>query len=177
MNLIPWRRTQGLPAGRESTFSAPLAEFRSEMDRLFDRFFRRGPLAEASDWFEDTGSPIQELMPRIDLAENDRHITIRAEIPGLDPDDIDINVSGNVLTIHGEKKESSEDRRDDFYYRERRFGSFTRSVELPSTADLDDVVAEQSNGVLTVRVKRVPTAKVKKIDVKSTKRTFAGAPR
>ena len=84
---------------------------------------------------------------------------------------------GNVLTIHGEKKETSEDRRDDYYYRERRFGSFTRSVELPSTADVDDVIAEQANGVLTVRVPKVPTAKAKKIDVKSTRRILAGAPR
>ena len=138
MNLIPWRRTPGLPAGRESMFPAPMTEFRSEMDRLFDRFFRRGPLAEPTDWFEGVGSPMHELMPRVDLAENDKHITIRAELPGLDPEDIDINVSGNVLTIHGEKKETSEDRRDDYYYRERRFGSFTRSVELPSTADVED---------------------------------------
>jgi HSP20 family protein len=164
MNLIP-KRKHNVPATRSSALTTPIADFRGEMDRLFDRFFR-GPWAGASSWLEESGWRAGEFMPTVDLAENDKQITIRAELPGLEPEDVDINVSGNILTIHGEKKESKEDKGDDYYHCERRFGSFTRSVELPATADVESVEAEQRSGVLTIRVKKVPSAKARSIKVK-----------
>ena len=96
---------------------------------------------------------------------------------GMSADDIDISVSGNVLTIRGEKKESVEEEREDFFHCERRFGTFTRSIELPSTADLDSISASQNDGVLTVEVQKLPTAQPKKIDVKIPKRELAGSAR
>ena len=165
MNLIPWRKTS-IPVSRESALSTPVSELRSEMDHLFDRFFR-GSWLEPRGWTEALDWSARDFMPSVDVAENDKEITIRAEVPGMDPDDIDVNVSGNVLTIHGEKRESSEDKGDDYYHCERRFGAFTRSVELPATANLDDIEAEQRNGVLTVCVKKQATAKAKKIGVKA----------
>ena len=176
MNIIPWRKKHSIPVARESARSTPISELRSEMDRLLDKFYR-GSWLDPTGWSENFDWPTREFMPSIDVAENDKQITIRAEVPGMDPQDIDINVSGNVLTIHGEKKESTEDKGDDYYHCECRFGSFTRSVELPATADLDDIAAEQCNGMLTVCVKKLPTAHAKKIDVKTSRRELAGATR
>jgi HSP20 family protein len=165
MNLIPWRKHNSIPAATGSALTTPISDFRTEIDRLFDRYFR-GSMLGPSAWAEETEWMKHDFMPSVDVAENDKQITIRAEVAGMAPDDVDISVSGNVLTIHGEKKESSENTGDDFYHSERRFGSFTRSIELPATADLDKVTAEQVNGVLTVTVTKVPTAKAKKIQVK-----------
>jgi HSP20 family protein len=164
MSLIPWRKKQSIPVTRESTL-APLSEFRTEMDRLFDRYFR-GSWLTPSRWADEFDWHTRDFMPSVDVAENDKEITVRAELPGLEADDVDISVSGNTLTIHGEKKESIEDKRDDYYHCERRFGAFTRSIELPVTADVDEIDAELTNGVLTVCVKKLETARTKKVEVK-----------
>ncbi|MHC4908531.1 MAG: Hsp20/alpha crystallin family protein [Planctomycetota bacterium] len=165
MTLIPWRKKNSVPVTRQSSPPGPTTEFKTELNRLFDRFFT-DPWSSPIGWGEDAGWPAQDFVPSVDVAENDKKISVRAEIPGMDPENVDINVSGNILTIHGEKRESKEDERDDFYHCERRFGSFTRRVELPSTADLDTIEAEQSNGVLTISIEKLPTAKAKRIEVK-----------
>ena len=164
---IPWRKKPGLTVTREQTPPAQVTGFRSEMNRLFDRFFA-DPWCSPLGWGE-SGWQANDFVPSIDIAENDTLITVRAEIPGLDPDDVDINVSGNILTIHGEKRESREDERDDFYHCERRFGAFTRRIELPPTADLEAIEAEQSNGVLTVSIGKLPTARAKRIEVRDAR--------
>lgn len=173
MNIIPFKKKNSIPVSHETSLTHPTSDFRSEMNRVFDRFFHN-PLLETTDWADDFDRPLREFMPTMDLSENDNQITIRAEAPGMSPDDIDISVSGNVLTIRGEKKESTHEEGEDFYHCERRFGSFTRSVELPTTADLDSITAEQSDGVLTLGVKKLTTAHPKKIDVKIPKRELAG---
>lgn len=175
MNVIPWRKKNNIPVARESALTAPISQFRGEMDRLFERYFH-GWWPQPANWAaEDFEWNAREFMPSVDVAESDKQITIRAEVPGLEPKDIDLHVSGNVLTIHGEKRASTEDKGDDFYHCERCFGSFTRSVELPATADLDHIDAEQTNGVLTVSVKKLPTARSKKIDVKTSRPVMAKA--
>ena len=165
MNLIPWRKKHGVPVVREHTLTAPLAEFRTEMDRLFDRYYRGSWLAP-SRWADEFDWPAGDFMPSVDVAESDESITVRAEVPGLEPEDVDVSVSGSTLTIHGEKKESIEDKRDDYYHCERRFGSFTRSIELPTNADVEAIDAGLSKGVLEVCVKKLETTPKKKIDVK-----------
>jgi HSP20 family protein len=165
MNLIPWRRRrQDIEPHERSVMTSPIRELRSDLDRLFEDFFREPwSLTEPS---EMTGfAP----MPAVDLSENDKTITIRAEVPGMDADDIDINVSGNILTISGEKREERESREENYYHVERRHGSFRRSIELPDSADLDKVEAEQKNGVLTIHVAKQPTATSKHISIKGAK--------
>jgi HSP20 family protein len=165
MNLIPWRRRrQDIESSERGTIASPMREFRAELDRLFEDFFH-------DPW--STGEPMTTSalvpMPAVDLSENDKTITIRAEVPGIDPDGIDVNVSGNVLTISGEKREEKESREENYYHSERRHGTFRRSIELPDTADLDKIEAEQKNGVLTIRVAKQPTAKSKHISIKGAK--------
>jgi HSP20 family protein len=175
MNIIPWRTKHDVPVTRETPSIAPIAEFRSEIDRLFERYFR-GSWMEPLDWSEPWARTTGELVPAVDVAEDDAEITVRAEVPGLTPEDIDIRVSGNVLTIRGEKKETKEERTGDRYHYERRFGSFSRSVELPASADLEKIDAEERNGVLTVHVRKMPASQAKKISVKGTPaKKLAGA--
>ncbi len=159
MNLIPWRGK----SGNGSQGLAPVSEFRSEMNRLFDSFFRdpfwsgEEPLGSLTSW-----------SPSLDVAETDNEVSIRAEIPGVDPKDLNITVEGNRLTISGEKKETTEKKEKSYQRRESYYGQFTRQIELPQGVDGENVEAEYKGGVLNVRLKRMPGAAAKKITVKSS---------
>jgi HSP20 family protein len=160
MNLIPWRNKsrEGNGGGL-----APLAELRQEMDRLFDNF-TRDPWGSLTSGFE----PAARWFPALDVAETDQEVTIHAEVPGVDPNDLDISVTGRRLTLSGEKKETSERKEKDYFHTETRYGNFTRSIELPSDVDTENVNAEHSNGVLTITLKKTAAATKKKIQVKTT---------
>jgi HSP20 family protein len=172
MNLTPWRKKHTIPVTHEMTASTPnpLA-CRRELDQLFERFLRGSwEWPPALGW---TAAP----MPALDVSESDKRITIRAEVPGVTPDDFEITISGNMLTIRGEKSASSEEEGDDFHHSERCFGSFTRRIELPTSADPDAIEADECNGVLTIRVKKLPAAQSKKVEVKGVvpERELVGA--
>lgn len=159
MNLIPWRGK----SGNGSQALSPLSDFRSEMNRLFDSFFSE-PFGPSTEGF----GQMSAWSPSLDVAETDKDVTIRAEIPGVDPKDLNITVEGNRLTISGEKKETTEKKDKSYHRRESYYGSFTRQVELPQGVDADNVEAEYKGGVLNVRLKKVPGAAAKKIAVKSS---------
>jgi HSP20 family protein len=159
MNLVPWRNKQrDSRHGEES----PLVPLRGEMDRLFDSFVREpfGAL-EWPLWGSDKWSPA------VDVAESDKELTVRAELPGIDPKDLDVSITGNQLVLSGEKKESSERKEKDFYHSETRYGSFRRTVPLPDGVDTENVDAEYANGVLTLRLKKTAPAATKRIEVKT----------
>jgi HSP20 family protein len=160
MNLIPWKGK-----GRENnggTALAPLDEFRHEMNRLFDSFFRD------SGFLGETFGNLTAWSPSLDVAETDKDVTIRAEIPGVDPKDLNITVDGNRLMISGEKKETSEKKEQSYHRRESYYGRFTRQVELPQGVDAENVEANYKGGVLTVQLKKTPGVAAKKIPVKSS---------
>ncbi|MBU0640174.1 MAG: Hsp20/alpha crystallin family protein [Planctomycetes bacterium] len=160
MNLIPWRRKREELSGRAEPENA-LAHFRNEMDTLFDRFFRN-PWGRA-----EFDLPLGGLTaPSMDLADTDNEVTVTLELPGVQPDDVDIRISGGLLTISGEKREEKEKENKDYHFTERRFGSFRRSVELPSTVDPEKVEATFKNGVLAVAIAKRPDAKPKRIEVR-----------
>jgi HSP20 family protein len=159
MNLIPWRNKQQESRGGELS---PLTAFRSEMDRLFDSFVRE-PFG-AVDWPLWGGG---KFSPAVDVAENDKELTVRAELPGIDPKDLEVAVTGSQLVISGEKKESSEHDGKDFYRSETRYGSFRRSLPLPDGVDTENVDAQYANGVLTLRLKKTAPAATKRIEVKT----------
>ena len=101
------------------------------------------------------------------MAEHDDAIVVKAELPGLNPDDIEVSVHGNTLTLSGEKKESSEDKGDNYYHVERRYGRFHRDVLLPAEVDAEKVEANYKDGVLTITVPKTEEAKPKKIKITS----------
>ena len=158
MGLIPWRKEES--EGGQSELS-PLAALRSEMDRLFDSFFRE-PLG-ALDW--PFGGE-RGWSPALDIAESEEEVTVRAEVPGVDPADLQVSVCQGQLILAGEKKESSEQKGEDFYHTETRYGTFRRSIPLPEAVDPQKVDAEYSNGVLVIHLKKSPSTPPKRIEVK-----------
>ncbi len=147
MAMVPWAR------GHRSD----LGTLRNEMSDLFDNFF--GGLERP---FAGLG---QKVWPAIDVAEKDDAILVRAEIPGCKPEDVDISVYGNTLTISGEKKESQEEQHDGFYHVESTYGSFRRDVVLPTDVDEQKIEAVCKDGVLSVTLPKAEKSKTIKVKV------------
>jgi HSP20 family protein len=158
MTLIPWKSKRHEESGR----MLPASGLRSEMDRLFDSFVH-----DAFGWGDRPASAVALWGPPLDVEETDKEVHVRAEIPGVTADDLQLSISGNALVISGEKKESQERREGDYVYQERHFGSFRREVPLPTAVDADDVKAEYKDGVLSVTLKKSQEALPKRIQVKS----------
>ena len=127
----------------------------NEVNRLFEGYTtppgdRSASAAAARLW-----SPV------VDVAENENEIVLRAELPGMKQEDIDIELTGDTLSIRGERKFESEDRKDNFVRVERSYGKFTRSFRLPETADTGKISAAFDSGVLHVTVPKRPTPEKK----------------
>lgn len=136
----------------------PWGDLRREIDNLFDAVLTGArPLASA---------PAMQWVPPMDVEEKDGHIQLSVEVPGVNPDDLNVNVENGVLTISGEKKfakETGEERGARSF--ERRYGWFERSVTLPTTVDANKVTAQYANGVLTLELPRSVESQRRKIDV------------
>src|SRR3974390_3242715 len=133
--------------------------FRSEMDRLFDRF--GFPSLRRMFDVEPAWRPISTFSfsaPAIDMSEDDKAYKISAELPGLDAKDVDVSVSGNTLVLKGEKRQEKEEKDKNYHYSERAYGSFQRAFELPASVDHDKISADVSKGVLTVTLPKTPDA-------------------
>ncbi len=150
-DLMPHRRR----AGRE------LTRFKDEMDSLFNRFFDMDvPISRR--FFGDG-----EWTPRLDVAEGKDDITVKAELPGCEIEDIDVRLERRTLTISGEKKQETEDRDENFHRMERTYGKFTRMVELPANVDPDDIDATYKKGVLKLVLRKTRSSEAGKIAIKT----------
>ena len=136
-----------------------MESFRERMNRLFDESFslKRGEGGERS----------RMMFVPVDVYEEGDNYVISAEMPGVKPEDIDISVTGNTLTIKGESRAEHEEERGNVHYRERRFGMFSRSVMLPSDVDTSKIEASCENGVLRITAARTEEAKPKRIEVRA----------
>ncbi len=161
MNLIPWKSKSGHGDINQLPADSNITRFRHEFDRMFDRFFEE-PFGLIAEPFASFG----KWAPSLDVVESDEEFTIKAELPGLDPKELDISISGNVLTLSGEKRESTEQKSDSYYHSECRFGTFRRAVQLPSYVDTEKVSAQHNNGVLTIRLAKQSSVSPKRIPVK-----------
>jgi HSP20 family protein len=155
---------------------APVPEvwrpFRSEMDRLFDRFAGSFgfPLLRRMFDIEPAGrTSFTFSAPAMDMSEDDKAYKISAELPGLDAKDVDVTISGTTLLLKGEKRQEKEEKEQNYYLSERIYGSFQRAFELPASVDRDKIAADFSKGVLTITLPKTPAAQKqqKKIEVKS----------
>jgi HSP20 family protein len=150
-----------IPVGRERSLAAqPFFSLQREIDRLFDDFTRGFPAFTAAA----NGG---KMMPVTDVTESDKDIEITAELPGLEEKDVKIDLSGNLLTIRGEKKAEKEQKDKNVRMVERSYGAFERTIELPDGVDPDAIKATISKGVLTVTVPKPVPAQAKTIAVKS----------
>ena len=151
-----------MPVGRDRNVARsdnPFMSLQREIDRLFDDFTRGFPA------FSSGGAA--EMLPSVDVTENDKQIEITAELPGLEDKDVQVNFADNVLTIRGEKKAEKEEKDKTYRLVERSYGSFVRSLELPDGVNADAIKASIDKGVLKVTVPKPAPAQVKKIDVKT----------
>ncbi len=151
MALVPWRRRD---------LERPMASLQREMNRLFEDFFGRDLLAEP---FRGMG----EWRPAVDVSETDDAVVVKADLPGLDSKDVEVSLTGDLLTIKGEKKEEKTEKGKGYYREERSHGAFARSLRLPAAVVGEKVEASFKNGVLTVNLPKAEEAKRKmlKIDV------------
>ena len=143
-----------MPFGRGSAPSRshedPFLSLRREMDQLFDSFTR--------GWGLPTLASESVLSPRVDIAETETGLEMTAELPGIDPKEIDLELDDDVLTLKAEHKVDHEEKDDKRHYRltERTSGTYMRSFALPFTPDRDKITAEFDKGVLKVTVPRSP---------------------
>ena len=162
MSLIPFRTKRA--TGMEPTSLATLADFRNEMNRLFEGFFSR-PMEPLPTWFPPTlGGP---WLPTIDVGETDKLVRVRCELPGVDPKDVEVSVSEDRLVICGEKKASSETTTDGMTHREAHYGSFSRAIPLPEAVDPERVSATYDKVVLVVEMTKSPAGTSRKIPVQT----------
>jgi len=129
---------------------------REAMDRLFDDAFTR-PLSSSG------GS----VVPAIDLYQNDDDVVVKAALPGLKAEDVQISITADVLTLRGEFKKETERKETTYHIREKGYGSFERAVMLPTDVQSDKAKAEFENGVLTVTLPKAETVKPKTISIKA----------
>jgi len=162
------------PAVDESFY--PLDSLRREIDSAFERF---GSFRSFRDWHFPFDMPRgasalsnavkSEIATRGDVVENKKSYDITLELPGVEEKDIDVSVDAGILTIKGEKRSEETKDEQDYYMRERHFGSFQRSFQLPDDVNADKIAASHVNGVLTVKLPRKKRAKPKgkRISIKS----------
>lgn len=135
-----------------------------DMEDLRDLFrFDRWPLWPSTRSFQMFG----EEMPAIDMFERNGNVIVKAEMPGIDPNKIDVTIVGDELRISGEREEEKEVNEEQYYRSERRYGRIHRSVTLPAGVDTDRVSATAKEGVLEVTIPKQEQAAGKKIEVKS----------
>jgi HSP20 family protein len=132
------------------------------MNRLFQDYAPRG------EQDLTTGN----FVPPVDIYEDEHSVTLKVEVPGLDPKDVDVQVENHTLTIKGERKFEKEEKEENFHRIERRYGSFVRSFTLPSTVDTDNIKADYENGVLKVQLAKRAEAKPKQIKVNAGQKTI-----
>jgi len=145
-------------------FNVPTWRFRSPLDELHRM------RQQLDQMFEDAATPYQRasagVFPLINLTENKDHYFVRAELPGVKGDELDIQVTANNLAISGNRKIAAEEEGARYHRREREAGSFSRMIGLPGDIDPEKVDAKLENGILTVVVSKAEAAKPKQITVK-----------
>ncbi|GAB4496954.1 MAG: Hsp20/alpha crystallin family protein [Anaerolineales bacterium] len=144
-NLIRWEPAREMMTLREA------------MDRLFDDAFTR-PLSLAGNTWS---------VPAVDMYQTDNEVVVKAALPGIKADEVQINVTGEVLTIKGESKQENETKDKAYHIREQRWGAFERSLILPTEVVADKAKADFENGVLTITLPKAEEVKPKTISIKT----------
>jgi HSP20 family protein len=149
--LMPWKKRE----------QKDWVNLRRDFDDLANRFFDRDFWAPSDMFKEDS------WFPTIDISEGKKDITVKAEIPGVEANDIDISLNGKLLTIKGEKKQEKKEKEENYHRMERSYGYFNRTIELPSEVDPEKVDASYKKGVLKVELKKTKESETKKIEIKT----------
>jgi len=152
-SLAPWRPL------------TELTRWERDMERMMDEFFDR----RMRPWWPERwlgGERMRAEAPALDLYEEKDDVVVKAELPGIEKDNIEVNLTDHTLTIKGVKKKQEEIKDENYHRSERYYGSVLRSVELPSDVQADKVKASFKNGVLEIRMPKTEEAKTREIKVK-----------
>ena len=135
-----------------------LASLRKEMDRLFENFFESGPrgLGHLSAW-----------EPSVEVADTKDAVTVKAQVPGIPKDNIQVNVTDDAITLKGEMKEEEKKEEKNYTRREFRYGAFARTIALPATVQADKATAQLKDGVLEITIPKSDKAKAKEIPIQT----------
>jgi len=133
---------------------SPIGSMRQELDHLFDHWSQRDP------WkvFKQSAG-LEQFNPSVDVEETKDSIIVNAELPGLEKDDVKIELSNGTLTIEGEKEQKTKTEDSNYFYHERSYGSFYRKVTLPCEVDKDNIEASFSKGVLNILLPKTEEVK------------------
>ena len=157
-DLIPWGKSESRVPVRRGESENTLLDLRGRINRMFDEVFERpfglSPFFDRPDFMGD-------FAPSLDVTETDKEIAISVELPGMEPDDINISIERNTLTISGEKQVDKEEKDKRYYRHERAYGSFYRSIPLPEEVDEDKIDAIFKSGVLQVKLPKTAEAQKK----------------
>jgi HSP20 family protein len=142
-SLMQWEPLEGL------------STLRREMDRLFEHFFDSGP----QRFWE------RSVEPAVEVSDTKDSVLVKAQVPGMSKDNIQVNITDDTLTLKGEMKEEEKKEDKNYYRQEFRYGAFTRTIPLPSPVQADKATAQLKDGVLEIRIPKSAQAKVKQIPV------------
>lgn len=147
---------------RDSKFNPPVSRLQSELNQFFDSFFSGG----LGNWPAQTDSGSVRFAPSLAVSETKDAVLVRAEVPGLEAKDLDIQVEDDVLVLKGEKKAEKHDDSENHHYSEVTYGAFVRRIALPSRVDSEHAEANLDKGVLKLKLPKVTGASSKQIKVK-----------
>jgi HSP20 family protein len=133
-------------SSRDVRAADPFTELHREMNRLFDDFVGGGSSSQQAT----------TMAPRLDVKERENELCVSAELPGVEPGEVDVRLEGSLLTIRGEKKAEAEQEKEDWHIMERSYGRFQRSLQLPFEPDASQVRADFKQGVLTIHIPKQP---------------------
>jgi len=151
-DLIPWRNTHQME----------LSPVQHEVNRMFEDFFRLPDL-----WGDLERASSMGFMPLVDVRETDNEVLVEAELPGIDPKDVQVEIHNGALHLSGERSDEEERKSKGYLHSERCYGRFERYLPLPESVDESRVEAACKNGVLKIRIAKRPDAAPRKIDVKA----------
>jgi HSP20 family protein len=140
-----------------------------EMDRMFDTLFHRGwlrPFGEMWPEWAPFGRTSEPFTPRVDVIDRDEEILVRAEVPGVEKKDLEVDLSGGLLTIRGERRHEEKVEKTDFYRTEIARGSFSRTLRLPEEVDFEKAEATFKDGMLEVHLPKTHKTERRHIEVK-----------
>ena len=145
MDIVPWKSF------------GEISRLRREMDDLFTRIFGETSLSKIG---------FAKWQPLVDISETDAHLIVKAELPGIDAKDVDVSITGDRLTIKGEKQQEKEEKEESCYRSERYYGAYQRVIDLPTPVEEDKTEATFDKGVLTITIPKVEKVKRKQVRIK-----------
>jgi HSP20 family protein len=158
-SILPWKKQNSNVSVRRSGAINPFEVLHQEMNELFDSFFKEFGKGWAMPALQSGLAPaFGDIVPNVDVAENEKEIQITTELPGIDEKDVEVFLNEGMLTIRGEKKKEHDEKSKNYRLTERSYGSFERSIPLPSGIDGEHIKANFKKGVLTIAIPKTETS-------------------